>query len=239
MRQALYDASPVVAHATPDQRAAFITRTYLHLVAAIMLFVALETLWFITPVAGAAIQLLQVSKYMWLIVMAAFIGVSWLANSWALGSTSRPLQYAGLGLYTLFQSLIAVPLIAMALIVGAQGEENILGKAAMITIMMVVSLTGIVFVTRKDFSFMRGILMFGGLAAAGFIVASILFGFTLGMAFSYAMVALACGYILFETSNVMLHYRTSQHVAAALALFAAVMLLFWYVLRILTGRRSD
>jgi uncharacterized protein len=98
-------------------------------------------------------------------------------------------------------------------------------------------LTGVVFITRKDFSFMRGALMFGGFAALGFIVFSLLFGFELGMFFSYAMVVLACGYILYETSNVMLHYRTNQYVAASLALFAAVMLLFWYVLRILLSRR--
>jgi FtsH-binding integral membrane protein len=98
-------------------------------------------------------------------------------------------------------------------------------------------LTGIVFVTRKDFSFMRGALMLAGLSAFGLAVLSMLFGFSLGLFFSYAMVALACGYILYDTSNVMLHYRTNQHVAAALALFAAVMLLFWYVLRILIARR--
>ena len=237
MQPAFYDAAPVVAHATPDQRAAFITRTYLHLAAAIVLFVALETLWFVTPVANAMFQFLQLGRFMWLFVMAAFIGVSYLANRWALSSTSRPLQYAGLGLYTVLQSLLFLPLIALALIYGAQGEENILSKAAMITLMMFVSLTGIVFVTRKDFSFLRGVLMFGGLAAIGLIVASIVFGFTLGMFFSYLMVAFACGYILYDTSNVMLHYRTSQHVAAALALFASVMLLFWYVLRILVDRR--
>jgi FtsH-binding integral membrane protein len=238
MQPAFYDSAPVVAHATPDQRAAFITRTYVHLVGAILLFVALETLWFITPVASAAIQFLQISKYMWLVVMAAFVGVSYLADRWAQNSTSRGMQYAGLGLYTVLQSLLFLPLIAVALMVGAQGETNILSKAAMITVTMFVSLTGIVFVTRKDFSFLRSILLFGGLAAMGFIVAAIIFGFSLGMVFSYLMVTLACGYILFETSNVMLHYRTSQHVAAALALFAAVTLLFWYVLRILIDRRS-
>jgi hypothetical protein len=84
---------------------------------------------------------------------------------------------------------------------------------------------------------MRGALMLAGVSAFGLAVLSMLFGFTLGLFFSYAMVALACGYILFSTSNVMLHYRTNQHVAAALALFAAVMLLFWYVLRILMDRR--
>jgi FtsH-binding integral membrane protein len=234
---AFYDAAPVVAQATPDERAAFITRTYLHLVGAIILFVVLESVWFATPVAAAVFQFLSLSKYMWLLIMAGFVGVSYLADRWAQNSTSRPLQYAGLGLYTVLQSFLFLPLIGMALMVGAQGEENILSKAAMITLAMFVSLTGIVFVTRKDFSFLRGILMFGGLAAMGLIVASIVFGFTLGMFFSYLMVAFACGYILYDTSNIMLRYRTSQHVAAALALFASVMLLFWYVLRILVDRR--
>jgi FtsH-binding integral membrane protein len=177
------------------------------------------------------------SKYVWLLLMAGFIGVSYLADRWAQSSTSRGLQYAGLGLYTLVQSILFLPLIAVALMLGAQSDENILSKAAWITSLMFVSLTGIVFITRKDFSFMRSVLMFGGLAAMGLIVASILFGFTLGMVFSYGMVALACGYILYDTSNVMLRYRTNQHVAAALALFASVMLLFWYVLRILVDRR--
>lgn len=237
MQPAFYDAAPVVAQATPDQRAAFITRTYLHLVGAIMLFVALETLWFVTPVAQGVFSFLQMSKYMWLVVMAGFVGVSYLADRWAQSSTSKPLQYAGLGLYTVVQSLLFLPLIAMALVLGAQGDENILSKAAMITTLLFISLTGIVFVTRKDFSFLRGILMFGGIAVMGLIVASIVFGFTLGMFFSYAMVAFSCGYILYDTSNVMLRYRTTQHVAAALALFASVMLLFWYVLRILIDRR--
>ena len=48
-----------------------------------------------------------------------------------------------------------------------------------------------------------------------------------------AMVVLASGYILYDTSNILHHYRTNQHVAAALALFASVALLFWYVIRIL------
>lgn len=234
---AYFSSAPVVAQATPDQRAAFITRTYLHLVGAIVAFVALVALWFATPVANAVFGLLQMSKYAWLFVMAAFVGVSYVADRWAQSSTSKPLQYAGLGLYTVLQSLLFLPLIATAIVMGAQGETNILSKAALITLTMFGALTGIVFITRKDFSFLRGILMFGGFAAMGLIVASIAFGFTLGMFFSYVMVAFACGYILYDTSNVMLRYHTSQHVAAALALFASVMLLFWYVLRILIDRR--
>jgi len=231
-----FGAAPVVAQATAEERAAFITKTYLHLLGAIVAFTALEALWFATPLAQSMLSFMMLGRFSWLLVMGGFIGVSYVANNWALSATSLRKQYAGLALYTVAESIIFLPMIAMAVVVGAQGEP-ILGKAAMITVTMFTALTGIVFVTRKDFSFMRGVLMLAGLGSIGLIVLSLVFGFTLGLFFSYAMVALACGYILYHTSNVMLHYRTSQHVAAALALFASVMLLFWYVLRVLLARR--
>lgn len=83
--------------------------------------------------------------------------------------------------------------------------------------------------------------MVGGLAAMAFIVAMIFLpsmGFELlHIVFSIAMVALAAGYILYHTSNIMRHYHTDQHVAAALALFSAVALLFWYILRLVMASR--
>jgi FtsH-binding integral membrane protein len=52
------------------------------------------------------------------------------------------------------------------------------------------------------------------------------------------MVAFAGAAILYETSNILHHYRPNQHVAASLSLFASVALLFWYVLRIFMGSRN-
>lgn len=230
-------AQDAAGAASADARAGFITRTYLHLLGAIVAFTLLEAVWFSTPVAESIFAAMAKGRGVQLLMLVAFIGVGYLADRWARASTSPGMQYAGLAIFVLAESILFVPLIGMALILGAQGEPGILSKAAMITLMMFASLTGVVFVTRKDFSFLRGILMFGGVAALGFLVVAMLFGFSLGVFFSYAMVALACGYVLYDTSNVLLHYRTNQHVAAALALFASIMLLFWYVLRILIDRR--
>jgi FtsH-binding integral membrane protein len=230
-------SAPIVADAPTQARAAFITNTYLHLFGAILAFAALEFLWFSTPVAGGLMRFVGGSRFAWLAIIAGFTGISYLADRWAQSETSRGMQYAGLGLYTFCESLLFVPLIAAALIFGAEGNTAILPRAIGITVTMFGALTGIVFVTRKDFSFMRGALMLGGIAAFGLAILSMIFGFSLGMVFSYAMVTLACGYIMYDTSNVMLKYRTNQHVAASLALFAAVMLLFWYVLRIMIDRR--
>ena len=126
-------------------------------------------LWFATPVAGMMIRFMTAGRLSWMIVLGAFIGVSYFADRWALSSTSLGKQYAGLGLYVLAESFLFVPLIAMAWLLGTHGEPGLLSKAVMITLAMFGSLTGIVFVTRKDFSFLRGILMFGGLAAFGLI----------------------------------------------------------------------
>ncbi len=64
------------------------------------------------------------------------------------------------------------------------------------------------------------------------LVALLTGGFSLGVWFPVAMVALASAIILYNTSNVMHHYNTEQHVAASLALFSSVALLFWYVLQL-------
>jgi len=98
-------------------------------------------------------------------------------------------------------------------------------------------LSAVVFVTKKDFSFLRTALMVGGFIAIGLIVAGLLFGFNLGLWFSVGMIILASGSILYQTSNLLRKYRTDQFVAAALGLFASLMLLFWYILRILMSRK--
>src|SRR5204863_9730859 len=100
-------------------------------------------------------------------------------------------------------------------------------------------LTAVVFVSKKDFSFLRGILAIGSLALIGLALCSMIFGgFQMGMAYTIAVIALACGYILYDTSNVLHHYRIGQHVAASLALFASVALLFWYVIQLFMSRRD-
>ena len=93
-------------------------------------------------------------------------------------------------------------------------------------------------ITRKDYSFLAPVLTVGSLIALGVIIAGICFGFSLGLFFSFAMVALISGYILYDTSNVILHYPPDMHVAAALELLADVAMLFWYIVQILMSLNS-
>ena len=161
--------------------------------------------------------------------------VGHVADRWARSDKSPAMQYLGLGLYILAEAIIFMPILFIAVYFTS---PDVLPTAALLTGCLFVGLTGTVFITRKDFSFMRSALTIGGVVAMGLVVCSILFGFNLGTIFSVAMIALAAGYILYYTSNVLHHYRTDQHVAASLALFAAVALMFWYILRLVMSLRK-
>jgi len=217
-----------------NERADFIARTYAHLAGAIGLFVVLEAILLNLPGIENLVSAIVFAPLGWLIVLGLFMVVSYIAESWARSAVSPTQQYMGLGLYVLAEAIIFVPLLY---IVRTFRDPNIIPTAAVATLGLFGVMTLVVFATRKDFSFLRAILMFGAFAALGLIVCAILFGFALGPIFAVAMIALACGFILYDTSNVLHHYRIGQHVAASLALFASVALLLWYVIILLSSSR--
>lgn len=224
-----------VAEAAPAERAAFIRKTYLLLAAAILGFVVVEGFLF---ASGAAVAIASVifsgGAIGWLVVLGLFMGVSFLANRWATSDTSTAVQYAGLGIFIIAEAIIFVPLILIA--TSVSGDASVLLKAGIVTLGLFLGITMTVFITRTDFSFLRPVLAIGGFAALGFIVASAIFGFSLGTVFAFVMVAFAGTAILYETSNVLHRFNTKQHVAASLTLFASVALLFWYILSIFSSR---
>lgn len=223
------------AEAAPVERAAFIRRTYTLLAAAILAFIGVEAFFFATPIAELIARVLfSGGSIGWLVVLALFMGISFLSNRWAVSETSKTTQYLGLGLFVFAEAVIFVPLITVATYYS--GDSSVLIKAGITTLGLFLGLTVTVFFTRTDFSFLAPILAIGGFAALGFIVASAIFGFSLGSVFSFVMVAFAGSAILYETSNVLHRFNTRQHVAASLTLFASVALLFWYILRIFSSR---
>lgn len=223
------------ADAAPVERAAFIRRTYTLLALAIAAFIAVEAFFFVTPIAGLIAGVLFAGGAIgWLVVLGLFMGISYLANRWAVSDTSRATQYFGLGLFIIAEAVIFVPLITVAAYYS--GDASVLVKAGITTLGLFLGITLTVFITRTDFSFLGPILAIGGFAALGFIVASALFGFSLGSVFAFVMVAFAGTAILYETSNVLHRFNTQQHVAASLTLFASIALLFWYILSIFSSR---
>ena len=221
---------PVAALDT-DRRATFLTRTYTHLLFAILGFIGIEAFLFSSGLAATIAQaLLGVN---WLLVLGGFMIVSWLASHMAMSTASVAGQYLGLGGFVVAESIIFVPL----LFIANYAAPGAIQSAATVTLMGFVGLTAVAFSTRKDFSFLGAMLRWLGVLAIVLIVASVVFGFELGTLFSVGMVGFAGAAVLYDTSNVLHHFPEDRYVGAALQLFASVALMFWYVLRLFLGAR--
>lgn len=215
--------------AAADSRARLVARTYTHLLGAMLAFTGIELYLFQSGLAERIAQAMLGTS--WLLVLGGFVLVSWISSRVAHRVESLPAQYAALGAFVLAEAIVFVPLLYIA----NATAPGVIRSAAAVTLFGFAGLTAVALITRKDFSFLRGLLMWGGIIALVMIVAGSLFGFELGTYFSVAMVALAGASILYDTSNVIHHFPEDRYVAAALELFASVALMFWYVLRLFMG----
>ena len=222
------------AESIASERAGFVRRVYMHLAGAVLALIGLEAVLLNTVDPNTIINLMFGSGWSYLIVMLLFMGAGVVARMWAQSRSSPALQYLGLGLYVGVWAIMFLPLILIA----NKFQPTVIPQAGIMTGAVFGGLTLAVFITRKDYSFLGPILTVGSLIALGVIVAGMIFGFNLGLFFCFAMVALIAGSILYNTSNVMLHYPTDMHVAAALELFADVAILFWYLVNILMRLNS-
>lgn len=217
-----------------EARAAFYRKTYSHLALAVLLFILVEAVFFQMPgLLEFALSLTQ--GWTWLLLLGGFMLVTNYAERMALTSHDRNMQYAALFLYVVAEAFIFIPLIFIGMVYAGEGGFHILSQAAVVTLSLFLGLSAIVFITKKDFSFLKSILTVGFFIALGLIIAGVAFGFNLGLIFSVGMVILAAGSILYQTSNMVHKYSEDQYVAASLGLFASLMLLFWYVLSIFSS----
>jgi FtsH-binding integral membrane protein len=220
-----------------SERVAFLRRTYAHLGIALLAWALLTAgmMRFATEFSWSFSKWAFTGRWNWALVLIAFMGVGWAAERMATSNTSRGVQYGGLALFVAAESLLLQPMLWVALIrSGTTADFNkLILSAALITAAIFVGLTLTVFVTKKDFSFLRGALMVASFAALGVIIASMIFGFQLGAIFCGIMIVIMAGYVLFQTSIIADKFPPTHHVAAALMLFSTIATLFWYVLRFL------
>lgn len=244
-----------------SDRVTFLRKTYAHLGVSLIAFAALtgalfkfapQFTWKLANVfSGSTAGVIG--------VFIVFMLVMFGAQRLAISQTSRGLQYLGLALGILCYTFLLIPLIwILQFQFGNYTPEQILLmrhgimqtalngtalaillEAVVITITIFVGLTLVVFVTKKDFSFLRGMLMIGTFAVLGIGLAAALFGFSLGALFCGFVIVLMAGYILYETSFIMKSFPPTMYVAAALMLFTTVATLFMYVLDLLMSLQRD
>ena len=217
-----------------DARASFISKTYGHLFGAVAALIGIEYLLLNNE---TALNMASKMSGNWMLVLGAFMVVSWIATFFAHRVENKPMQYVGLGLYVVAEAVILLPLLVY--VVYILEDTKLLFNAAMITLSAFGGLSAIAFLTRKNFSFLGGFLMFGGVIALILIGCSLIFGLSLGIWFSVAMVGLMGASILYTTSNIIHEYHEEMYVGAALALFASIATLFWYILQIMISLSGD
>ncbi len=230
-QQGFTPAPPLaVGYASAEVRFDFMKTTYGLLLGGIAAFVGLEVFYFTTGIAAAVTNFVFGTS--WLLILGGFMLLSWMANTMAFKAKTRQQQVVGYGLLVLAQSLIFIPMLAMA----SEFAPGAIGKAAGVSIVGFIGLTGIAVTSSKDFSFLGAILKWVGFAVIGLIVMSVLFGWSLGTWFSVAMIAFAGAAILWDTQRIVKTYPQGTEVLAAMQLFSSVALLFWYVLRLFMSR---
>ena len=230
MQKNMNPMAPVSSLAVED-RAEFIWKCYAHVVGALLALVAIETYLFQSGAAKAIAEPMLDSP---MLVLMAFIALSWGASHYAHRLKSITSQYAAFAVFVFAWSLMFVPLLSMALERDTSG--SIIESAAGLTVFGCVALIATVMITGKDFSFMRSVLVWGFFIALGLIGASFLFGWNLGTWFSVGMIGFAGVAVLYDTSNIMHHYPEDKYVAASMALFASIAMMFWYILRLIMNR---
>ena len=225
-----------------SDRVTFLRKTYAHLGVALIGFalIAGGMMRFMPEVSLKFSMWALRGRWTWLFVMLAFLVVGYIAERLARSEASRGVQYLGLGIAVLAQGIILQPLLWLVLAkFGGEGFFSIITQSIVITLAIFVGLTLTVFLTKKDFSFMRGILVVATFGALGVILASMAFGFSLGAVFCGIMILLMAGYILYQTSMVMRDFPPTHYVAASLMLFSTIATLFWYVLQLVASLRGD
>jgi FtsH-binding integral membrane protein len=207
-------------------RASFIARVYWHLLVAVLIVVMLEIVMFRMGLAQPISE--QMLKVPWLLILAGLNLIGWLARRIVYRAKSILAQYAAFAGYIIAKTIILMPLLYLA----NSRIPGVLMSAAQFTSVGFLGLTWVAFSTRKDFSFLRAGLRWGGFIALALIILAIAFHFQLGVWFNIGVIALAGAAILYDTSKIIHRYRDDRYVAAATALFASVALMFWHSLRL-------
>lgn len=218
-----------VSDASVEDRSDFIWKCYAHVVGAILAFAAIEVYFFQSGIAERiAIPMLN----NWWMVLGVFILAGWGATRVAHRVESKNAQYAAFAAFIVLESLIFAPMLFIASI----RAPGIIDSAAGVTVLGCVGLIATVMITRKDFSFLRGMMVWLFFLALAAIGGSLLFGFELGTWFSVAMIGFAGAAVLYDTSNILHHYPQDKYVAASMQLFASIAMMFWYILRLFMSR---
>ncbi|PQV63104.1 putative protein/modulator of FtsH protease [Abditibacterium utsteinense] len=225
-----YSSQPLtVADSPVEVRMEFIRKTYSLFLAGILCALVAGTICLnSTPVYSAAIGILQLR-------LLAFVLILGLAMGAQAVSRIEGLNYAALFGFTAFIGFLFAPILRLY----EQSAPGIVVQAATLTAITFTALTAYAFITKKDFSFLGGMLFVGLILLIGGSLANMFFFKSSGASYYMAWVTLFlfAGYVLYDTSQIIHRYDAKSYCSAALSLFLDFFNMFMAILRILSGNR--
>jgi FtsH-binding integral membrane protein len=219
-----HSASGVVAYAPADVRADFIRKVYQ------LFFTSLLA----TVAVGAFCTQPTVLPGMLAMLPALLIGGLIVGFIMAFARRTTGVNVALLYLYAAIQGAIVGPILTLV----ERAAPGIPLQAAILTATAFGGLSLYVLHTKKDFSYLGGMLF---VSLLGLLVAGIVMFFVqiplLSTVYSLLGVLIFCGYILYDTSVIMTRLGPEEAVAGAISLYLDFINLFWFILRLLLNSR--
>ena len=136
-----------------------------------------------------------------------------------------------------FTTLTGVIISPLLYIISLHNPASIL-QAGILTVGIFGGLTAYAFISNKDFSFLRGMLVTGLIVVilAGLLNILVIGSSALYFAGAVATLLLFSGFVLYDTSNIIRRYPTNEYVSGALDLYLDAFNIFLALLRILNSR---
>ena len=226
---------------TLEQRLAFLRKVYTLFSCSMVLWMG-SALWVSTndKMLNLVMSIFGNGFIGLIVFMAALFGLLHLTRS-----ANAPINYIGLGLFSLLEGFITAPLIKYSLMVtGGEGlamtdPSNVVLQAFVLTGMVFGGLTTYALTTKRDFSFLRGALWMGFFLLFGLAILA-MFGIgesmQMGWGISVAWVLLMGGFVLYDTQNIMKRYPSNMAATAAATLMIDFIIMFKHILLLLSRR---
>jgi FtsH-binding integral membrane protein len=212
--------SGFVADAPDNVRAEFIRKTYQIFFASLLVTVGVA--WFCAQPA-------MLPKTVPLILPMAIAGLV-VGFIMAFTQKKQGLNLFMLCLYSAIQGAVAGPL----LFIVNRYAPGVPAQAGILTVAVFGGLTLYAMTSKKDFSFLGGMLFVG---LIGLIVASIVMMFfstpLMSMVYSVFGILIFSGFVLYDTSQIMQKMQPGEEVSGAISLYLDFINLFYFILRFL------
>lgn len=212
------------SEAPVEERMAFLRKVYGLL--SISVLMAAAASWFTLTNLGFLAMVARSQMIFFVLQIGAIFFAMWARKKETMGLVA-------LFLFTILTGITTAPVLYMY-------SGSTVTQAALLTGLIFGGLSIYTIRSKKDFSFMGGMLTTGLLIlVVGGLLNAFIFKSSAGaFMFSCVGVFLFSGFIIYDTFNILRRYPTDEYISATLSLYLDILNLFMALLHILGGSRD-